>query len=60
MNYGKYNFNLFKKITMQFYKNYTEIAKTLWISRPTLMKRIKEWEIKINKVKKEDKYFLTN
>jgi DNA-binding NtrC family response regulator len=45
---------------MEFYKNYTQVAKALWISRPTLMKRIKDWEIKINKIKKEYKYFLTN
>ena len=43
---------------MEFYKNYTQVAKALWISRPTLMKRIKECEIQINKVEKEYKYYL--
>lgn len=44
---------------IEFIKDLWEFTKQLWISRPTLRKKIKSGEIKLNKIPKGYKYFLT-
>jgi len=45
-------------LNMKFIKNKTEYAKELWISRATLNKKLKSWEIKLNDVPKWFKYYI--
>lgn len=45
---------------MKFIKNKSAMAKELWISRVTLNKKIKSWEVKLNEVPKGFKYYINN
>lgn len=43
---------------IHFFKNKSEIAESMWITRPTLDSRIKKWEIILNRTKKYNKYYM--